>query len=244
MIVSNEISRIRPTGQTLNLYLRRGCSRPSSQTWSRTKLHAVSDGREWSVTVACWCDYWLVCVCMRRVVGAGRGRVMEVGQAYWCGFGGMVRSQTWRWRLLTEMLLRRRQRRSTDVAGQLWQVLTPRRVSSPRTPQLGFDFERRAGIKRHDWAVEAGRRRRRCAAGVRARHSCDGRPVYSLEVNGRSSTCHSTTCKSLSSRQLWAATSTSSLQRVLSLSLHVRLVRHLLLREYFQHSSYHTEIKI
>lgn len=88
-------------------------------------------------------------------------------------------------------------------------------------------------IRRQDWVVEAGRWRR-LAAGVGARHSCDGRPVDSLEVHGRRSTSDSTSRESLSSRQLRAATSTSCLQRVLSLPLHVCPLRRLILREYSQ----------
>ena len=127
-------------------------------------------------------------------------------------------------------------------------AVATRRVSAvlPETPQLRDSISSAPAerIKRHDWATEARRRRRRIAAGVWPRHCCDGRPVHSLEVDGRSTThdSSSATRKSLSSRQLRAAASTTGLQRVLSLSLHVGVIRHLVLRESFQRSSYTTAV--
>jgi len=88
-----------------------------------------------------------------------------------------------------------------------------------------------------DWAAESRRRRRERAAGDGARHSRDGRPVDALEVDGRCASGDSSTdrplrCRSQPDRQLRAAASTSRVQRVLPLPLHVRPLRHLVLREY------------
>ena len=87
----------------------------------------------------------------------------------------------------------RRQRRPlSDLTAA---VATPTEFSLKLLKSINrFDFIRRASIRHQDWVAEAGRRRRRwwCAARDRARHSCDGRAVDSLEVHGRRSTGHYT----------------------------------------------------